>query len=145
PRPLIRRPRRRPSAAPSPITPARGKPMSHASAAKKTGRTDRRLDRVEGAGNKPLEPFMLFLILLAITGVVSIEMAWAGVAVTEPGTDEPTVIRGLFTGEGMTWLTTNLGENYVGFPPLVTVLPILLAIGIAEHSGLLGAAIRKLF
>src|SRR5699024_6891914 len=71
-------------------------------------------------------------------------MAWAGVSVTVPGTDEPTVIRGLFTGEGMTWLTTNLGENELGFPPLVTVLPSLLAIGIAQHSGLLGAAIRKL-
>ena len=36
--------------------------------------------------------------------------------------DEPTVIKGLFTGEGLTWLTTTLGENYIGFPPLVTVL-----------------------
>src|SRR5699024_1760007 len=144
-RPLIRRPGRRPSAAPSPITPTRGKPMSHASAAQKTGLTDRRLTRVEWAGTTLPEPFMLFLILFAITGVVSTAMAWAGVSVTVPGTDEPTVIRGLFTGEGMTWLTTNLGANYVGFPPLVTVLPILLAIGIAQHSGLLGAAIRKLF
>ncbi|WP_338027705.1 hypothetical protein [Brachybacterium avium] len=42
----------------------------------------------------------------------------------------------------MTWLTADLGENYVGLPPLVTVLPILLASGIAQHSGLLGAAIR---
>ena len=62
-----------------------------------------------------------------------------------PGSDEATVIKGLFTGEGLTWLTTTLGENYIGFPPLVTVLPILLAIGISQHSGLLAAAIRKLF
>src|SRR5699024_2511578 len=144
-RPLIRRPGRRPSAAPSPITPTRGKPMSHASAPQKTGLTDRLLNRGEWAGNKLPAPFVRFLIPFALTGVVSTAMAWAGVSVTVPGTDEPTVIRGLFTGEGMTWLTTNLGENYVGFPPLVTVLPILLAIGIAQHSGLLGAAIRKLF
>jgi aminobenzoyl-glutamate transport protein len=120
--------------------------MSEASTPQtKTGVTDRLLNKVEWAGNKLPEPFMLFLILFAITGVVSTAMAWADVSVTVPGTDEPTVIKGLFTGEGMTWLTTNLGENYVGFPPLVTVLPILLAIGIAQHSGLLGAAIRKLF
>src|SRR5699024_10685279 len=62
-----------------------------------------------------------------------------------PCSDESTVIKGLFTGEGMTWLTANLGINYIGFPPLVTVMPILLAIGIAQHSGLLAAAIRKLF
>ncbi|GAA1485522.1 AbgT family transporter [Brachybacterium fresconis] len=110
-----------------------------------TGITDKLLNGVERAGNKLPEPFMLFLILFAITGVVSTAMAWGNVSVTVPGSDEPTVIRGLFTGEGMTWLTTNLGENYIGFPPLVTVMPILLAIGIAQHSGLLGAAIRKLF
>src|SRR5690625_6357557 len=88
---------------------------------------------------------MLFLILFAVTGIVSTAMAWAGVEVTVPGSDESTVIKGLFTGEGMTWLTANLGINYIGFPPLVTVMPILLAIGIAQHSGLLAAAIRKLF
>lgn len=111
----------------------------------KTGLTDRLLNKVEWLGNKLPEPFMLFLILFAITGVVSTAMALADVTVAVPGADEPTVIKGLFTGEGLTWLTTNLGANYVGFPPLVTVLPILLAIGIAQHSGLLGAAIRKLF
>ena len=109
------------------------------------GLTDRILDGVERLGNKLPEPFMLFLILFAVTGIVSTAMAWAGVEVTVPGSDESTVIKGLFTGEGMTWLTANLGINYIGFPPLVTVMPILLAIGIAQHSGLLAAAIRKLF
>ncbi|MFI8776115.1 AbgT family transporter [Brachybacterium paraconglomeratum] len=111
----------------------------------KTGLTDKILNGVERAGNKLPEPFMLFLILFAVTGVVSTAMAWADVEVTVPGSDEATVIKGLFTGEGLTWLTTTLGENYIGFPPLVTVLPILLAIGISQHSGLLAAAIRKLF
>ncbi|PWH06291.1 P-aminobenzoyl-glutamate transporter [Brachybacterium endophyticum] len=108
-------------------------------------RTDRLLNVVERAGNKLPEPFMLFLILFAITGIVSTAMALAGVQVTVPGSDEATVIKGLFTGEGMAWLTTNLGENYMGFPPLVTVMPILLGIGIAQHSGLLAAGIRAMF
>lgn len=111
----------------------------------RTGLTDKILNGVERAGNKLPEPFMLFLILFAVTGVVSTAMALADVEVTVPGSDEAVVIKGLFTGEGMTWLTTTLGENYIGFPPLVTVLPILLAIGISQHSGLLAAAIRKLF
>ncbi|MFC7375010.1 MULTISPECIES: AbgT family transporter [unclassified Brachybacterium] len=111
----------------------------------KAGLTDRILNGVERAGNKLPEPFMLFVILFLITGVVSTAMAMADVVVEVPGADEPTAIKGLFTGEGLTWLTTTLGENYIGFPPLVTVLPILLAIGIAQHSGLLGAAIRKTF
>lgn len=118
---------------------------SPSTSASSGGFTDRVLTRVERVGNRLPEPFMLFLILFAITGVVSTAMAWAGVQVSVPGIDEPTVIRGLFTAEGMTWLTTTLGPNYIDFPPLGTVLPILLAIGIAQHSGMLGAVIRKLF
>lgn len=110
-----------------------------------SGITDKILNGVERAGNKLPEPFMLFLVLFAVTGIVSTAMAGSGVVVSVPGSEEPTVIKGLFTGEGLTWLTTTLGENFIGFPPLVTVLPILLAIGIAQHSGLLAAGIRKLF
>ena len=62
-----------------------------------------------------------------------------------PGEEEPQPVRSFFSGEGLTWFTTTLGENYIGFPPLVNVLPIVLAVGIAEGSGLLSAAIRRLF
>lgn len=110
-----------------------------------SGLTDKLLNRVETLGNKLPEPFMLFLILFAITGVVSTVMALADVTVTVPGAEEATVIKGFFSGEGLTWFTTNLGENFLGFPPLVTVLPILLAIGVAQYSGLLAAGIRKVF
>ena len=111
----------------------------------KVGFGQRTLDWIERIGNKLPEPFMLFIVLFLITGVVSTGMEMADVVVSVPGSEEPTAIKGLFTGEGLAWLTTNLGVNYIGFPPLVTVMPILLAIGIAQHSGLLAAGIRKLF
>lgn len=105
--------------------------------------TDRLLNGVERVGNKLPEPFTLFVILFLITGVVSTGMAWADVEVVVPGGDgEPVPMRGLFTGEGLTWFTTNIGENYLGFPPLKTVLPILLAVGIAEKTGMLAALAR---
>lgn len=106
---------------------------------------DRVLNGIETLGNKLPEPFALFLILFLITGVASTIMAWMNVTVTVPGSDEELAINGLFTGEGMVWLTTMLGENYIGFPPLVTVLPIMLGVGIAERTGMLSALIRKLF
>lgn len=114
-------------------------------AATRPGLTDRFLTGVERVGNKLPDPFMLFLILFGITAVVTTGMALADVTVLVPGAEEVTVIRGLFTGEGMTWLTENIGANYLGFPPLATVLPILLAVGVAEKSGLLGALIRRVF
>ena len=67
----------------------------------RTGLTDKILNGVERAGNKLPEPFMLFLILFAVTGVVSTAMAWADVEVTVPGSDEATVIKagnGTFLG-----------------------------------------------
>ncbi|WP_245802138.1 AbgT family transporter [Corynebacterium pacaense] len=106
---------------------------------------DRFLTGVEKLGNKLPTPFTLFLGLFLITALASSIMAWMGVSVQVPGSSEQLDIKGLFTGEGLTWLTINLGENYIGFPPLVTVLPILLAVGVAERSGMLSALIRKLF
>lgn len=107
---------------------------------------DRLLTTIERWGNKLPEPFTLFLILLLITGVISTAMALAGVAVTVPGTEDgPIEIRGLFTGEGLAWFTSNLGANFIGFPPLQTVLTILLAVGVAEKTGMLAAVVRKSF
>ncbi|AKK03668.1 AbgT family transporter [Corynebacterium epidermidicanis] len=103
------------------------------------------LNGIETVGNKLPEPFTLFLGLFLITGVASTVMALQGISVSVPGSDKQVAIKGLFTGEGMTWLTVNLGKNYVGFPPLVTVLPILLAVGVAERSGMLSALIRRGF
>jgi aminobenzoyl-glutamate transport protein len=117
--------------------------MTAQSAGTGNSRLNRILNVVERAGNKLPEPFMLFLGLFVIVAVASTLMAWGGVTVQIPGAEDVTRIRGLFTGEGLVWLTENLGANYIGFPPLVTVLTILLAVGIAEKSGLLAALIRR--
>lgn len=105
-------------------------------------RTDRMLAGVERVGNKLPDPFLLFLGLFLIVGVISTVLHLIGTSVMIPGAEEETVVRGLFTGEGLTWLTVNLGANFIGFPPLVTVVTILLAVTVAERTGLLAAAIR---
>lgn len=105
-------------------------------------RTDRFLGGVERVGNKLPDPFLLFLGLFLLVGLISTALAWADTSVTVPGADDPTVVHGLFTGEGLTWLTTTLGENFIGFPPLTTVVTILLAVTVAERTGMLGAGIR---
>ncbi len=105
-------------------------------------RTDRALAAVERVGNRLPDPFLLFLGLFLIVGVLSTLLQLVGTSVTIPGADEETAVRGLFTGEGLTWLTVNLGANFIGFPPLVTVVTILLAVTVAERTGLLSASIR---
>jgi aminobenzoyl-glutamate transport protein len=108
-------------------------------------RTDRLLGGIERVGNALPEPFILFAILFLLVALISTGMAAADVQVTVPGAEAPTVVRGLFSGEGLGWLFTTLVENFIGFPPLGTVLTILLAVGLAERSGLLVAFIRLVF
>lgn len=108
-------------------------------------RTDRLLGGIERIGNALPEPFILFAILFLVVALISTGMAAADVQVTVPGAEEPTVVRGLFSVEGLGWLFTTLVENFIGFQPLGTVLTILLAVGLAERSGLLVAFIRLVF
>lgn len=111
---------------------------------KKTA-VDRVLGGIETVGNKLPEPFTLFLFLFLLTAAISTAMAWAGASVQVPGSEDTLHIKGLFTREGWAWFTQSFGENYTGFPPLAYVMPTILAVGIAERSGMLSALIRRLF
>lgn len=108
-------------------------------------RLDRVLGVIERGGNRLPEPFILFAILLLIVAVVSTAMAAVGVRVTVPGDDAVTAVRGAFTGEGVAFLFTGLAENFIGFPPLQTVVTIALGVGLAERTGMLAALIRVAF
>jgi aminobenzoyl-glutamate transport protein len=110
-----------------------------------TTRTDRVLAGIERAGNKIPEPFVLFVGLFTILAVVSTGMALGGVQAQIEGTESPTVVRGFFTGEGIRWFATTVVDNFVGFPPLGTVVVILLGVGIAQRSGLLSTVIKRSF
>jgi aminobenzoyl-glutamate transport protein len=119
--------------------------MSTAVPPVRPSRADRFLGAVERVGNRLPEPFTLFLILFLAIALVSTFMALADVTVQVPGAEEVTQIQGLFTSEGLTWFTENIGANYIGFPPLTTVLTIWLAVGVAEKTGLLAAGVRAVF
>jgi len=125
-------------------TPSRKR--ERASAEPGPGRIARVLDGIERVGNRIPDPFVLFLILFAVVAVVSTAMAANGASYEIPGSEEgPQEIKGFFTAEGITWLTTTLVENFVGFPPLGVVLTVLLGVGIAQRTGLLTALVRRAF
>ncbi|GAA2342506.1 AbgT family transporter [Saccharopolyspora halophila] len=115
--------------------------MSEAQAARQP-RIDRLLNLIERVGNKLPEPFLLFGLLFLVVAVLSTAIAWFGVAVTIPGDDAATPVRGAFTGAGLEFLFTGMAENFIGFPPLETVVTIMLAVGLAERTGMLTALIR---
>jgi aminobenzoyl-glutamate transport protein len=119
--------------------------MTRTSSPAPPGRLDRFLDGIERVGNRLPEPFMLFVLLTLVVAVLSSMMAAFGVSVTIPGETEPTPVRGTFTGEGVEFFFTGLAENFIGFPPLRTVVTIMLAVGLAERTGMLAALIRLAF
>lgn len=101
------------------------------------------LDRIERVGNKLPEPFALFLYLFLAVGLISTVVSWFKVSTTLPGAEAPTVVKGLFSGEGITWLMTTAVENFIGFPPLGVVVTLLLAVGVAERTGLLLVLVKS--
>ncbi|WP_434443544.1 AbgT family transporter [Lentzea sp. E54] len=100
------------------------------------------LEGIERVGNRLPDPFMLFVYLFAVLAVVSTVFAALGTTVTIPGTSKPIAIRGLFTGDGAEFLITKMIENFIEFPPLGNVLLMLMAVGVAERTGLLKAVVR---
>ena len=99
--------------------------MTTASPSAPPQRLDRVLDWIERTGNRLPEPFMLFVLLTLIVAVLSSVMAAFGVTVTIPGESEVTAVRGAFSGAGLEFFFTGLAENFIGFPPLRTVVTIM--------------------
>jgi aminobenzoyl-glutamate transport protein len=110
------------------------------------------LNAVEWLGNllpHPVTLFALFcLFILVLSGVAGV-MGWS---VQDPrpegasGRAPEGVIEAvsLLNGAGLRRIVENLVTNFTGFVPLGTVLVALLGVGVAEKSGLLGAAIRSM-
>ena len=117
---------------------------------KKRGIFDRFLAVVESAGNLLPHPVTLFFLFAAGTVVLSGFGGWFEWAVQDPrpegsaGRAPDGMIRAvsLMNEEGLRRILVNLVDNFVNFKPLGTVLVALLGVSIAEHSGLLTAAIR---
>ena len=107
-------------------------------------RLARFLTFVERAGNKLPHPGTLFAGMALLVILVSWITAQFQLEVAHPGTGE--IIRpvNLVSVEGLHRILREMVTNFTGFAPLGTVLVALLGIGVAEGSGLIAAALRKL-
>ncbi|MGB2078270.1 MAG: AbgT family transporter [Vibrio sp.] len=118
----------------------------------KRTKISRFLDGVEYLGNllpHPITLFALFCLgILLLSGVAG----YFGVSVADPrpegapgrAADGMIQVVSLLNAEGLQLILTNLVKNFTGFAPLGTVLVAMLGVAIAEHSGLLSAAMRGL-
>ncbi len=99
---------------------------------------------VERVGNALPHPATLFLLLALAVILLSDVAARLGIDAHRPKTGELVQPVSLLTVAGLHRILQNLVTNFTGFAPLGTVLVALLGIGVAEGSGLIGAAMRLL-
>jgi aminobenzoyl-glutamate transport protein len=100
------------------------------------------LNYVERAGNALPHPATLFLLLGLLVVLASAAFHALGVAVTNPATGKVVHAVNLLSIEGGQRILTEAVRNFLAYPPLGISLMCLLGIGIAEHSGLMGAMLR---
>ncbi len=105
---------------------------------------DRFLHFVEVGGNALPHPASIFAMLAVAVLVISWLGHLLGWSVYHPATEEEVSIINLLSKEGVHRIFLDMVDNYTGFAPLGIVMVALLGIGIAESSGLIGAAIRLL-
>ncbi|MEV8425772.1 AbgT family transporter [Streptomyces niveus] len=97
---------------------------------------------IERAGNALPHPFWLFWILSGILAVVSAVLAAADVSVVSPADDKTVVVQNLLSGEGLAMAVSTMIENFATFPPMATIVVVIMGVAVAERSGFLAALMR---
>ncbi len=112
------------------------------SAAPKAGALNRFLNIVERVGNRLPDPLLLYIVLAASVPVLSWLAVKANWSAIHPASGQDLVPVSLLTTENMRRMFTEAVDNFVGFPPLGTVLVTIIGIGVAERSGMIGTLLK---
>ncbi|MEV1170427.1 AbgT family transporter [Nonomuraea sp. NPDC049784] len=101
------------------------------------------LSGIERLGNRLPHPFWLFIVLSALLALVSWGLSAAGVSAVNPASGKTVVAKNLLSADGVRMMVEDVVENYTTFPPLGTILVVMLGVAVAERSGLLAAVLRS--
>ena len=101
----------------------------------------RALAVVERVGNALPHPFWLFWMLSGILAVISAGLSFGGVAVVAPNGD-PVAVRNLLSGDGLAMAVSSMIDNFAEFPPMATIVVVMMGVAVAERSGLLATVMR---
>lgn len=111
---------------------------------KRTNWLSRALTVIERVGNALPHPGTLFAGMALLVIIASFVASRFDLVVVHPGTLEEIRPVNLMSVTGLHRILTQMVTNFTSFAPLGTVLVAMLGIGIAEGSGLIGAALRLL-
>lgn len=102
------------------------------------------LNGIERVGNRLPDPAVLFFILLLVTWVLSWALSGVEFGAIHPQTGEPIQIINQLAGPQMAAFLSGMVRTFVLFAPLGVVLVAMLGVGVAEHTGFINAALRKI-
>lgn len=100
------------------------------------------LTGIEKAGNKLPHPFWLFWILAGVLVLLSWLLAALGVTAVSPSDNSVIAVKSLVSIEGVRSMLSDAITNYATFPPLGTIVVVLLGVAVADRAGLITAALR---
>ncbi len=105
---------------------------------------NRFLDWVEQVGNRLPDPALHFMFALTLVWVLSAILAPMDFGLSDPRTGAPLRVVNQLSPEALTRTMEAVVPAYVAFPPLGVILVMALGVGVAENTGLVGAALQRL-
>jgi aminobenzoyl-glutamate transport protein len=116
---------------------------------------DKALGAIERIGNKLPDPALLFVFVLLATWAVSALLSGREFQIVDPDTKElvtlldprsklPLVVQNQLEPKAMVAFLSGMVSTFMNFAPLGVVLVALLGVGVAEHTGLINAGLKKM-
>lgn len=108
-----------------------------------SGKWARALDWLERTGNRMPDPATYFLVALGLTIGLSAWLAPVRFSEIDPRTGQGLVVHSQLTGPALATFLSRLVTSYTSFAPLGLVMVMVLGVGVAEESGLIGVALQS--
>ena len=102
------------------------------------------LGLIERIGNKIPDITILFIGAFVICCVLSAILSTMHFGYVHPTTGKEIVVNNMLSGKNLVTLLSKMVSNYSGFPPLGMVIVATLGIGIADGSGYINTALKKI-
>ncbi|WP_022942125.1 AbgT family transporter [Psychromonas hadalis] len=105
---------------------------------------DRFLNFIEKTGNKIPDPALLFFWGLLLVWALSALFSQFNLGLIHPITQESVAVNNQLTGDSLAHFLANMVTTFTGFAPLGIVLVAMLGVGVADSSGFINTALKKM-
>ncbi|MCU6665862.1 AbgT family transporter [Silvania hatchlandensis] len=102
------------------------------------------LNAIERAGNRLPEPALIFFYILLLVMGLSAVLSLVEFDVVNPVTQQAVQVNNLLSAEALTNTLSSMVTTFTGFAPLGIVLVAMLGVGVAESSGFINVALKKM-